>query len=150
MERGAERRNNGGNNSNIIIPPQVEDGTNPVDPFLRRNPFYQQEGGQKRTMGECLMRNNIRHDQKPIGQPTIVANNFKIKPSMFQMIKSSQFYGLPSKDPITHMSKFIEYYRMLKLNGVSKDSIKLLLFPFSITDRAEKWFTGLLSQSITT
>ena len=68
---------------------------------------------------------------------------------MIQIIQSSQFHGLPTEDLMAHMSKFIEYYGMLKRNGISKDVIRLLIFLFSITDRAEKWFMGLPSQSIT-
>ena len=39
---------------------------------------------------------------------------------------------------------------MLKMYGVPQDAIRHLLFQFSLTDKAEKWFTGLPSQLITT
>ena len=52
---------------------------------------------------------HMQGDQNPIVRPTVVANNFEIKPTMIQMIQDSQFNGLPHKDPIGHMTRFLEY-----------------------------------------
>ena len=70
----------------------------------------------------------------------IVANNFEIKPSMIQIIQSPQFYGLPSEDPIAHMHRFMDYCGTLRMNGVPSEAIRLILFPFSLTDKAARWF----------
>ena len=83
IEQGARQGNNG---SNIVDAPQIEDNNNAWEPSLIRNPHYQYERGQRRTMRECLMRSNICYDQSPMVHPTIIVNNFKIKPSMNQMI----------------------------------------------------------------
>ena len=80
----------------------------------------------------------------------VAANNFKIKPTMIQMIQNSQFSGLPYEDPIGHMTRFLEYCLTFKLNGVQPEAIRLILFPFSLMDRAKRWFASLPPNSINT
>ena len=36
------------------------------------------------------------------------------------------------------------------MNGVSSEAIRLILFPFSLTDKAARWFSGLPPNSIRT
>ena len=43
-----------------------------------------------------------------IVRPQILANNFELKPVMFQMLQSmGQFNGLPSEDPHMHLLNFV-------------------------------------------
>ena len=100
-------------------------------------------------MRECL-NSNMQQDQNPIMPSAIATNNFEIKPSMIQMIQSSQFHGLLYKDPIAHMHQFMDYFGTLYMNGVPSKAIHLILFPFSLTDKAARWFAGLPLNSIRT
>ena len=84
-----------------------------------------------------FMSPNVQGDQTPIVRPTVAANNFKIKPAIIQMIQNSPFNGLPYEDPFGHMSRFLEYCYTFKMNGVQPDVIRLMLFPFSLMDRAK-------------
>ena len=140
MNHGDELNNNngGGDRAN-------NNNQNNANRFLNQH----QNPIANRTMRECL-NSNMQQDQNPIVPPAIAANNFEIKPSMIQMIQSSQFHGLPSEDPITHMHRFIDYCGTLRMNGVPSEAIRLILFPFSLTDKAARWFAGLPSNSIRT
>src|SRR5262249_28131703 len=86
-----------------------------------------------------------------ITRPTVVTNPFEIKPVIIQMIQNTvQFGGLPNEDPNAHIASFLEIYDTFKVNGVSNDTIRLRLFPFSLRDRAKGWLNTLPSGSITT
>ena len=68
---------------------------------------------------------------------TVDANNFKLKPSFIFMVHQSQFGGTPSEDPNLHLSIFLEVCNTLKLNGLSTDTTRLRLFPFSLGIKRE-------------
>ena len=46
--------------------------------------------------------------QSAIRRPPIQANNFKLKTVTLQMLQNIQFHGLPSDNPNTHLTNFIE------------------------------------------
>lgn len=50
-----------------------------------------------------------------IVKPTIQANNFELKPFLLQMAQQNQFGSFFSKDPIIHISIFLEACDTLKL-----------------------------------
>ncbi|GKV41178.1 hypothetical protein SLEP1_g48746 [Rubroshorea leprosula] len=75
-----------------------------------------------------------------IRRPTIQANNFEIKPAIIQMIQQTvQFSGLPNENPYLHIASFLEICDTFKANGVSNESVRLTLFPFSLRDKAKSW-----------
>ena len=47
-----------------------------------------------------------------IVKPEVHANNFELKPVMFQMLQTmGQFNGLPSEDPHLHLKLLLEHRR---------------------------------------
>ena len=86
-----------------------------------------------------------------IVRPQILANNFELKPVMFQMLQSvGRFNGLPSEDPHMHLLNFVAICDSYKQYQVSEEAIRLRLFPFSLNGAARLWFNSLAPNSITT
>lgn len=74
-----------------------------------------------------------------------------MKPEVIQLLQSiGQFGGLPTKDPNVHTLNFLEICDTFKQCCVTKDAIKLRLFPFSLKDKAKSWLYSLPPGSITT
>lgn len=71
-----------------------------------------------------------------IVNPIIPANNFELKPSLLQIVQQNQFAGLSTENPNQHLKVFIQLVDTLKTNGASPKAIHLILFPFSLRDRA--------------
>ncbi|WVZ19694.1 hypothetical protein V8G54_007016 [Vigna mungo] len=62
--------------------------------------------------------------QRSIMRPLIQTNNFEIKPALLQVIQHNQFGGAILEDPNSHMKDFLVICDTLKINGVSKDTIR--------------------------
>ena len=76
-------------------------------------------------------------------QPSIDANNFKLKPALITMVQQHQYNGHTNEDPNEHMGRFMRMANVVKLNGVRPKVIKLQLFPFSLRDVVETLFESL-------
>ncbi|XP_050893878.1 uncharacterized protein LOC127100667 [Lathyrus oleraceus] len=81
-------------------------------------------------------------DEEPsssIENPAIPTNNFKLKPSLLQLVQQNQYTGLTKENPNQHLKVFIQLADTFKTNGASPEAIRLRLFPFSLRDRAQSW-----------
>ena len=93
----------------------------------------------------------INDIQSSIVRPAIVANAIKIKPRTILMVQNTvQFGGSTLEDPNMHIRNFIELCKTFEFTNASEDTVKLRLFPFSLTDKAKCWFHSLPTDSITT
>ncbi|XP_024032803.1 uncharacterized protein LOC112095314 [Morus notabilis] len=60
-----------------------------------------------------------------------------------------QFSGMATEDPHIHLRQFMEVSDAFKLPGVTEDTLRLKLFPYSLRDRARVWLNSLLPDSVT-
>ena len=92
---------------------------------------------------------NIHAQRHEIVPPAVQNNNFEIKGSPISMVQNNKFNGLPLDDPLDHLDEFDKLCSLTKINGVSEDSFKLRLFPFSLGGKAHIWEKTLPHGSIT-
>nr|GFA21393.1 hypothetical protein [Tanacetum cinerariifolium]GFA21397.1 hypothetical protein [Tanacetum cinerariifolium] len=90
-----------------------------------------------RTMEELLQAPTEGYGEA-IVIPEILAENFEIKTNLLQL-EANKFYGRENDNPHTHISKFKRITATLKYRDVPDDAIKLMLFPYSLEDRARIW-----------
>jgi len=79
--------------------------------------------------------------------PNVTVANYEIKSSIIQMLPS--FYGLNNEDPYQHIDDFLEIFSTIKLQGFSKDALRMCLFPFSLKDKAKHLLKSLEPNSVT-
>nr|GEY02168.1 reverse transcriptase domain-containing protein [Tanacetum cinerariifolium] len=70
----------------------------------------------------------------------ILAENFKIKTNLLQLVQANKFHGRENDNHHTHISNFKRMTATLKYRDVSNDAIKLMLFSYSLEDRARIWY----------
>ena len=64
-----------------------------------------------------------------IRRPKIEAQQFKLKPAMFQMLQTmGQFSGMTTEDLHLHLRLFMEVNDSFKLARVPEDALQLKLF----------------------
>ena len=73
----------------------------------------------------------------PITQPTIVADDYGIKPHYLSLVQQNQFGGSTVEDAGMHLNTFTEICDMMRIKDADPDAVKLRLFPFSLRGRAK-------------
>nr|GEY05024.1 hypothetical protein [Tanacetum cinerariifolium] len=87
----------------------------------------------------------------PIAPIAIQATNFGLKNDMIQQVQNScQFHGPSVDDANKHLDKFLHVTQSIKVNRVTDDTLRLYLFPHSLTHHATAWFDRLPRNSINT
>ena len=80
--------------------------------------------------------------------PQIQANHFELKPGVIQLLLT--FYGLEKEDPYLHVKEFLDICTTFKFQNFFDELIRLMLFPFSLKDKAKTWLNSLEVSSIST
>ncbi|KAJ0802029.1 putative retrotransposon gag domain-containing protein [Helianthus annuus] len=106
------------------------------------------------------LRENVRgieaHFRPVITQnpsPVVIPHNdqgrtFEVRTNSLQSLP--KYKGLATEEPYFHLEAYDSICNTLGSQGFSADDIKLLLFQFSLEDKAKKWFYTLPSASIYT
>nr|GEY84748.1 hypothetical protein [Tanacetum cinerariifolium] len=69
----------------------------------------------------------------------ILAENFEIKTNLLQLVQANKFHDRENDNPHTHISNFKRMTATLKYRDVPNDAIKLMLFLYSLEDKARIW-----------
>ncbi|GJR26245.1 reverse transcriptase domain-containing protein [Tanacetum coccineum] len=78
-----------------------------------------------------------------------VDDNFVINSTHFKMIWENKFDGYLRADSHDHIRKFLAICDMFKYGETQSEAVKLLIFSFSLCDKAKTWFNELNEESIT-
>nr|GEX23893.1 reverse transcriptase domain-containing protein [Tanacetum cinerariifolium] len=70
----------------------------------------------------------------------ILAENFEIKTNFLQLVQTNKFHGFERDNPHTYISNFKRMTLTLKYIDVPNDSIKVMLFPYSLEGAARIWY----------
>ena len=66
--------------------------------------------------------------------------NFELKSSLINMVQASPFCGKPNEDANAHLQNFLELCKTVTIRGITADTIRLRLFPFSLLGKAKHQF----------
>ncbi|GJV83021.1 reverse transcriptase domain-containing protein [Tanacetum coccineum] len=78
-----------------------------------------------------------------------VDDKFVINSTHLKMIFENKFDGYLWADPHDHIREFLAICDMFKYGETQSEAVKLLIFPFSLSDKAKTWFNELNEDSIT-
>jgi len=56
------------------------------------------------------------------------------------MVQDQSFSGLENEDPHNHLTKFEQLCSCLTIDGMTQETLKWKLFPFSLLGRAKQWY----------
>ncbi|GJR30489.1 reverse transcriptase domain-containing protein [Tanacetum coccineum] len=78
-----------------------------------------------------------------------VDDNFVINSTHLNMIQKNKFDGYLQADPHDHICEFLAICNMFRYGKTQSEAVKLLIFPFSLYNKAKMWFNELNEESIT-
>ncbi|GKB63726.1 hypothetical protein Tco_0919912 [Tanacetum coccineum] len=72
-----------------------------------------------------------------------VDDNFVINSTHLKMICENKFDGYLRADPHDHIREFFAICDMFKYGETQSEAVKLLIFSYSLSDKAKTWFNEL-------
>ena len=67
-------------------------------------------------------------------------SGYELHPRIIAMVRAQTFSGLES-DPDLHLQVFEELCSCLVILGMSQETLRWKLFPFSLMEKVEQWYT---------
>nr|GEV22344.1 reverse transcriptase domain-containing protein [Tanacetum cinerariifolium] len=137
------------NNSNATIPRRQNKRRVPniVEPEIRT--IEEVVPMADRTMKELLQAPTEGYGEA-IVILEILAKIFEIKTNLLQLVQTNKFHGFKRDNPHTHISNFKRMTSTLKYRDVPNDTIKLMLFTYSLEGAVRIWYEKEPPNSILT
>ncbi|GJS67463.1 reverse transcriptase domain-containing protein [Tanacetum coccineum] len=135
----------------VISIPYNNMGPPPAGPPPPNNngpPTMVRPNGKAPRSIEELCQPSIDGQGRPIALIPIQAMDFGLRHHMKQVQNTCQFQGLSCYDANRHIDNFLEITQHMKQNELSDDTLRLSLFPYSLTHHAIAWYYRLLTNSI--
>ena len=70
-----------------------------------------------------------------------MSSGYELHPRIIAMVRAQTFSGLESEDSDLHLQVFEELCSCLVIPGISQETLRWKLFPFSLMGKAEQWYT---------
>jgi hypothetical protein len=75
----------------------------------------------------------------PISKPTR-SSSYELHPSLKAMFRALPFLGHVNENPCNHLLDFKEMCSCLSISGMTQETLRWKLFPFSLTGKAKQWY----------
>ena len=79
--------------------------------------------------------------EPPESSKPILTSGYELRPSLINLVQEQLFSGEGDENPYTQLREFEQTCACLQIAGMSHETLKWKLFPFSLTGRAKHWYT---------
>jgi hypothetical protein len=66
---------------------------------------------------------------------------YKLHPGLIAMVRAVPFSRLENENPCHHLHEFEEMCLCLSISGMTQETLRWNLFPFSLIGKAKQWYT---------
>ena len=78
---------------------------------------------------------------EPLLSKTTHSSSCELCPGLIAMVRPQPFLGHNNENPYHHQHEFEEMCLCLSLLGMTQETLKWKLFPFSLIEKAKQWYT---------
>ena len=82
--------------------------------------------------------------EPPPSEHPILSSSYELRPNLIALVQESSFSGFYSKNPYHHLREFELVCSCYAIAGMSHDTLRWKLFPFSLVEEARQWYTHTL------
>ena len=79
--------------------------------------------------------------EPPPSTRIILTSGSELFPGLITLVRKPPFSGLENENPYYHLSDFEHLCSLFAIAGMTQDTLKWKLFPFSLIGKAEQWYT---------
>jgi hypothetical protein len=76
--------------------------------------------------------------EPPSSSHPIHTSGYELCPGFIAMARDQSFAGTDEENPYTHLREFEQLCSCITIEGMAQDTLKWILFPFSLTGRAKQ------------
>jgi hypothetical protein len=84
---------------------------------------------------------------EPPPKPNLSSGD-ELHPSLKALVQAQPFSRLENKNPCHHLYEFEEICSCLSISGMTQESLRWKLFPFSLIGKAKLWYTFAIESMI--
>ena len=85
--------------------------------------------------------------EPPPSSHPILTDDYELRPAFIDIIRELSFSGLADEDPYTHLKEFEQLCSCRTIAGMTQETLKWKLFPFSLLGRAKKWYAHSIREA---
>ena len=79
--------------------------------------------------------------EPPSSSKPIIASSYKLRPDLIAMVRAQPFLGHDNENPCQHLHEFEEMCSCLSISGMTRETLRWKLFPFSLMEKGKQWYT---------
>jgi hypothetical protein len=69
------------------------------------------------------------------------SSGYELHPGLIAMVRALPFSGHENENPCHHLRDFEEMCLCLSISGMTQETLRWALFPFSLVEKAKQWYT---------
>ena len=66
---------------------------------------------------------------------------YELHHGLIAMVRAQPFLGLDNENPCQHLHEFEEMCSCLSISGMTRETLRWKLFPFSLMEKGKQWYT---------
>ena len=78
--------------------------------------------------------------EPPKSSKAILVDHYELRPAFIAMVQAQPFSREEDENPYTHLREFEQLCSCLHIQGMTRDTLKWKLFPFSLMGVAKHWY----------
>ena len=83
--------------------------------------------------------------EPPLSKP--ISSGYELHPGIIAMVRAQPFSRHDNENPCNHLHEFEKMCLCLSISGMTQQTLRWKLLPFSLTGKAKQWYTFVIEST---